>query len=143
MFRFLFRIALVVVLCLTVYNYFFGNAVEKDRSKAIFSGVGNVFVEIKNLLSSERDKGTFDKALVKMDDVLVKLREHSATQNDPNLNKEISALEQRKALLETKAKTQDINKTNDPTHKYSDMARQIEDLTNDIQGLVNRVAPGQ
>ncbi len=143
MLRFLFRIAVVVVLCLTVYNYFFGNAIEKDRSKAIFSGVGNVFVEIKNLLSSERDKGTFDKALSKMDDVLVKLREHASNQNDPNLNKEISALEQRKASLQAKSKTEEINKPNDPTHKYSDTAKNMEDLSNDIQKLVKRVAPDQ
>ncbi len=143
MLRFLFRIALVVVLCLTVYNYFFGNSVEKDRSKAIFSGVGNVFVEIKNLLSSERDKGTFDKALTKMDDILVKLREHASTNNDPNLDKQISALEHRKELLQTKAKTEDINPKNDSTHHYSNMARDIEDLSNDIQKLVGKVAPRQ
>lgn len=143
MFRFLFRIALVVVLCLTVYNYFFGNAIEKGRSQRIFSGVGSVFTEIRGLIKSENDKGTFDKALSKMDDVLVKLKEHASNQDDPNLNKEISALEQRKASLQAKAKSADMNKTTDSTHKYSDMARQMEDLSNDIQGLVNRVAPAK
>ena len=148
MIRFLVRIALFAIICLVCYNYFFGQPDEKQQSKRIFQGVGSVFSEVRGLVRSERDKGTFDKALTKMDDVLQRLKTHADNTNDPNLKQQVITLENRKAQIQENNDTQKSNNnSNGNIHdksKTSDgVANDIELLTNDIQKLVNRVAPGQ
>ncbi len=151
MIRFLVRIALFGLICLVCYNYFFGKADEKAQSQRIFQGVGSVFSEVRGLVRNERDKGTFDKALTKMDDVLQKLKTHAENTNDPNLKQQVVTLENRKSQIQENNNAQ--KSANDNTgvggnmrdkSKTSDgVAHDIELLTNDIQKLVNRVAPGQ
>jgi hypothetical protein len=151
MIRSLLKLGLLAVVCIVCYNYFFGDANEKNQSKRIFKGVGAVFTEVRGLVSSERDKfdaGKYDTALGKMQDVLGKLKSHAADSNDGNLQRQIAQLEQRKAQLEQKVNTTQTNvdnnryqKAGDKVREFSQMAQQIESLTNDIQSLVNSVAP--
>ncbi len=147
MIRSLLKLALLAVVCIVIYNYFFGTAVEKDQSRRIFKGVGSVFTEVRGLVSTEKNKfdaGKYDAALGKMQDVLSRLRSHAKETNDSDLNRQIAQLEQRKAVLEKKVETMPsdtgFQKSADKVKQFSDMAKQLESLTNDIQSLVNTQA---
>ena len=149
MIRSLLRLALLAVVCIVIYNYFFGSSTEKQQSQRIFKGVGSVFTEVRDLVSSERgkfDAGKYDVALAKMQDVLGKLRSHAADANDPTLNRQIANLQQRKATLQNQVNNESTPNTGyqkaaDSVKHYNDMARQLESLTNDLQNLVHQVAP--
>jgi hypothetical protein len=151
MIRSLLKLGLVAVVCIVIYNFFFGTTTEKDQSKRIFKGVGSVFTEVRSLVQSERgkfDAGKYDAALGKMQDILGNLRNHASDNKDVNLQRQIAQLEQRKAKLE-----QEVNATAQPNNNtgfqkagdkvkhYTDMAKQMETLTNDLQNLVKQVAP--
>jgi hypothetical protein len=56
MIRSLLKLGLMAVICIVIYNRFFGTETEKDQSKRIFKGVGNVFTEVRTLVKSEREK---------------------------------------------------------------------------------------
>ncbi|MBL7814484.1 MAG: hypothetical protein JNL70_05715 [Saprospiraceae bacterium] len=149
MIRSLLKLAFVALICIVVYNRFFGNDTEKEQSKRIFKGVGNVFTEVRDLARAEKDKfdaGKYDAALDKMQGVLERLKNHAGDTKNTLLNQEIAALERRKAALQREidaapATDTGFQKSADKVKKYSDMARQMESLTNDIQRLVNQVAP--
>lgn len=149
MIRSLLKLALLAMVCIVCYNRFFGNETEKEQSKRIFKGVGNVFTEVRDLARTEKDKfdaGKYDAALGKMQTVLERLKNHAGESRDPQLNRQIADLERRKAQLQHEvdaapATDTGFQKSADKVKKYSDMARQMESLTSDIQKLVNQVAP--
>lgn len=151
MIRGLLKLALLAVVCIVIYNYFFGTAEEKDQSKRIFKGVGNVFTEVRGLVRSERDKfeaGKYDVALDKMSGVLQNLKQHANETKDPNLQRQVAQLESRRQQLQRQIDAQpevdsNFQKQADKVKKYNELARQMETLTNDLQGLVNKVAPEQ
>jgi ElaB/YqjD/DUF883 family membrane-anchored ribosome-binding protein len=154
MIRSLLKLGLVAVVCIVIYNFFFGTATEKDQSKRIFKGVGSVFTEVRSLVQSERgkfDAGKYDAALAKMQGVLENLRSHASDNKDVNLQRQIAALEQRKAALENEVNTTSqpnktdtgFQKAGDKLKHYNDMAKQMESLTNDLQNLVKQVAPNE
>lgn len=147
MIRSLLKLVLLAVVCIVIYNYFFGSATEKEQSRRIFKGVGNVFTEVRGLVRSEKDKfdaGKYDAALNKMQDVLQRLKSHANETNDTDLKRQVAQLEQRKNNLEQKVEAMPSDtgyqKAADKVKQYSDMARQLENLTNDIQSLVNTQA---
>ena len=154
MIRSLLKLGLVAVVCIVIYNRFFGTDVEKDQSKRIFKGVGNVITEVRTLVSSERDKfdaGKYDAGLDKLQGILENLKNHASSNSDANLQNQIAQLEKRKKTLENQVdstETAQANKTDkgyqkagDKVKHYTDMAKQMESLTNDIQKLVKQVAP--
>lgn len=149
MIRSLLKLAFVAIICIVVYNRFFGDDKEQEQSKRIFKGVGNVFSDVRDLARSEKDKfdgGKYDAALGKMQSVLERLKNHADDKNDSQLNRQIADLERRKAQLQREVDAAPptdtgYQKAADKVKKYSDMAKQMESLTNDIQRLVNQVAP--
>jgi hypothetical protein len=153
MIRSLLKLGLMAVICIVIYNRFFGTDTEKDQSKRIFKGVGSVFTEVRTLVKSEREKfdaGKYDAALGKMQGVLENLKNHASDNKDANLQRQIAQLEQRKAALEnqvnaTAQPTTDtgFQKAGDKIKHYTDMAKQMESLTNDLQNLVKQVAPNE
>lgn len=147
MIRSLLKLALLAVVCIVIYNYFFGSVSEKDQSRRIFKGVGGVFTEMRGLVRSEKDKfdaGKYDAALGKMQDVIQRLRSHATETNDPELKRQVAQLEQRKNALEQKVDAMPsdtgFQKSADKVKQFSDMAKQLESLTNDIQSVVNTQA---
>ena len=147
MIRSLLKLALLAIVCIVIYNYFFGSASEKDQSRRIFKGVGGVFTEMRGLVRSEKDKfdaGKYDAALAKMQDVIQRLRSHATETNDPELKRQVAQLEQRKNALAQKVDAMPSDtgyqKSADKVKQFSDMAKQLESLTNDIQAIVNSQA---
>ena len=151
MIRSLLKLAFIAIICIVVYNRFFGTDTEQEQSKRIFKGVGSVFTEVRGLVSSERDKfdaGKYDAALDKMQTIIGRLKNHADDKNDSQLNRQIADLQRRKAQLQrdvdaAPATDSGYQKTPDKLKKYTDMAKQMESLTNDIQRLVNQVAPNE
>ncbi len=149
MIRSLLKLAFIAIICIVVYNRFFGTDSEKEQSQRIFKGVGSVFTEVRGLVSSEKDKfdsGKYDVALDKMQTIIGRLKNHASDKNDSQLNRQIADLERRKAQLQREVDAappsdSGYQKTADKVKKYNDLAKQMESLTNDIQRLVNQVAP--
>jgi cytochrome c556 len=150
MIRSLLKLALLAVVCIVIYNYFFGDASEKAQSKRIFQGVGSVFKEVKTLVRSERDKfdaGKYDAALTKMQDVIERLKNHARSTNDANLQSQVDQLEKRQIALHDKVEQSSnqentgLQKAGDKLKQYNEMAKQMESLTNDLQSLLGKVAP--
>lgn len=147
MIRALIRIALLAVVCIIIYNYFFGSENEKATSKRIFKGVGSVFTEVRGLVRSEKEKladGKYDVALDKIQNVIEKLKSHASETNDANLQRQVAVLEQRKNTIEHQAQAPATDtgyqKAADKVKKANETAKQVESLMNDLQGLVNKVA---
>lgn len=155
MIRFLVRIALLCIIGLVCYNYFFGQADEKAQSKRIFQSVGSVLTSVRDMLHTERDKGTFDKAINGLDDALQKLKTHANETNDPNLKQKVADLEHKKDIIQQdananaqQASPNSNNKgitgnMNNKAQNDQNVMSEIESLTNDIQKLVNNLAPRQ
>lgn len=162
MIRSLIKIGFVVVVGLICYNYFFGTSTEKEQSKRIFSGVGNLFGEVRTLVRGEREKfdaGKYDTALDKMGNVIDRLKTHNATTGDRNVQAEIAQLESRKRQLEQElarveampdtpqnyaskggTTARSPQTTSSKLEQAAQLAREMESLNNALQGIVNKVA---
>ncbi|MFM2269009.1 MAG: hypothetical protein RL757_2450 [Bacteroidota bacterium] len=162
MFRSIFKVALLVIAGVVCYNYFWGNAAEKEQSHRIFKGVGNVFGEVRDLVRSERKKfdgGKYDAALDKMGGVLDKLKTHNTSTNGA-VGGEIAALEAQKKKIDAQlahiksmpddapasdmtakgGKAKPAPTTASKLEQAAQLARQMEELNAQIQGVVNKVA---
>lgn len=157
MIRTLLKVGFVVVIGLVCYNYFFGTATEKEQSKRIFSGVGNLFGEVRTLVRGEREKfdaGKYDAALNKMDNVIDRLKSHNATTGDRNIQAEITALEAKKQQLQQElarveampdtpkggTSSRSPQTTSSKLEEAAKLARDMEALNNSLQNVVNKVA---
>ncbi len=162
MIRTLLKVGFVVVIGLVCYNYFFGTAPEKEQSKRIFNGVGNLFGEVRTLIRGERQKfdaGKYDQALDKMGNVIDRLKSHNAAIGDRNIQAEITALEARKQQLQQelarveampdapnmtpKGGTTSRSPQTTTANKLEQaaiLAQEMEKLNNSLQKVVDKVA---
>lgn len=103
MFRSLFKIALIVVAAILVYNYFFGSNSEKEQSRHIFGEMRDVVVSVGQLVKSEKtkfDAGKYDGALAKLGNAYRAVRDQAA-HVDAKVMTRLDELERRKATLQT------------------------------------------
>jgi chromosome segregation ATPase len=102
MFRSLFKLALLLIGGILVYNYFFGTSTEKENSRKIFGEMRDVVVSVGSLVKEEKakfDAGKYDTALDKLGGAYRAIRER-AEYVDQKVLKRLDDLEQRKAQLE-------------------------------------------
>jgi hypothetical protein len=102
MIGFLIKLAVLVVVGVLAYNYFFGTGEEKAQSARTFGQMKEVAVSVGQLAKSEKEKfnaGKYDTALEKLGATYKKLRE-SAQKLDAGLLKRIGELEKRKGELQ-------------------------------------------
>ena len=102
MIRSLFKIGLMLVAGILIYNFFFGTDVEKEQSRKVFGQVRGVVVSVGDLLRSEKakfDAGKYDGALDKLGGAYRAVREQ-AQHVDQSVLKRLDELEQRKADLQ-------------------------------------------
>lgn len=102
MFGFLFKLALVVVIGVLVYQYYLGSAEEKARSAKVFGHMKEIAVAVGDLAQSEKEKfeaGKYDAVLDKLDQAYQAAKE-GLTSNDADRLKRIGELEQRRKKLE-------------------------------------------
>ncbi|MEW5787108.1 MAG: hypothetical protein AB1899_04560 [Pseudomonadota bacterium] len=102
MIGFLIKLAVLLVIGVLAYNYFFGTDAEKAQSAKAFGQMKDVAVSVGELAKAEKEKfdaGKYDTALDKLGAAYVKLRE-GAQKLDAGLLKRIDGLERRKKALE-------------------------------------------
>lgn len=102
MIRSLLKIGLLVVACILVYNYFFGDSAEKEQSRKIFGEMRDVVVSVGQLVKTEKDKfdaGKYDGALEKLGGAYRAIRDR-AEHLDAKVIQRLDELERRKATLE-------------------------------------------
>ncbi len=103
MLRNLFKLLIVLVVGILIYNYFFGTPEEKNTSKEIFSEVRDLGKATWNLLRSEKqkfDEGKYDEAIDKVGGLLGSLRSKAKQSRNEEALREIEDLERRRLELE-------------------------------------------
>ncbi len=102
MIRSLFKLAVLLVIGILIYNYFFGTSSEREQSKQVFGSMRNVVVSVGQLMKSEKtkyDAGKYDKVLDKLGDTYQAVRDR-AKYVDENVIKRLGDLEAKKAELQ-------------------------------------------
>lgn len=162
MIRSLIKIAVVVVVAILVYNYFFGDRAEKEQSRKIFGEMRDVVVSVGQLVKTEKQKfdaGKYDGALDKLGDAYRAIR-GQAENLDGKVMQRLDELERRKAQLQrevdaieqidtelqsapqtppkkgAKAAPIDSAKTADQDRRKAELQRQIEALVRDTDDLL-------
>lgn len=106
----LIRIALIAVVAVVGYNYFLGDAAEKEQATKIVDGVKNVGSSIKDMVVNEKEKikdGKYDKVL---DFVTDKIDGLKAGDNDAGTQRKIEDLEVEKKKVEEELANKDATK---------------------------------
>lgn len=99
------KLAFGLAFVIVGYNYFLGDAAEKESSREIIGKVKGLTGSVVDLLKSEKgkyDQGKYDNAMGKMKDTFSVLKEKAAAMGqsgEATLNK-LSELEQRRKDLE-------------------------------------------
>jgi DNA repair ATPase RecN len=73
----LFKLVIIMVLGILVYNLFLGDSTEKENARKVFSEIKEAGVAVKDLIQSEKkkfDEGKYDEALDKVGNVFSKLK---------------------------------------------------------------------
>ena len=156
MFRSLFKLAVVIIVAVLVYNFFFGTSTEKENSRKVFEQMRGVVVSVSDLVKSERtkfDEGKYDAALQKLGGAYKAIRDQ-AKNVDEKVLKRLDNLEERKSELEKELAA--LQQTEDPqpvsgkkslkadpkaeqakAAKAADQARRKEMLQKELEALLN------
>ncbi len=139
MIKLLLKIAIPVILCLLVYNYFFGTAEEKDTSKAVFAKTKELSVSIYDLLKSEKhkfDEGKYDKALDKLNQIYAAARSNNSHLSESDKS-ELQKLEAEKQKLQTEidqTKRLDQKAADEKSKSLDEKLMELVDKTNKLLG---------
>jgi hypothetical protein len=102
MFQSLIKLALVLLVCILVYNYFFGTNEEKAQSQLVFGKARELVVAGANVLKGEKQKfdaGKYDKVMDQLDAAYKAIRNNSKYL-DTKVVQQLDDLEKRKAALQ-------------------------------------------
>lgn len=143
MIGFLVKLAIVAVVGVLAYNYFFGSAEEKAQSTKVFGQVKEVAVSVGELAKSEKEKfdaGKYDAALDKLAGAYKAARE-GAQHLDASVVKRIGELEKRRQGLEKEVanidKAERAEKPGqDAQAKASEQAKRKEKLEQEMERLI-------
>ena len=142
MIGFLVKIAILLVVGILTYNYFFGSSEEKAQSARTFGQMKDVAVSVGQLAKSEKDKfdrGKYDDALDKLGAAYKELRE-GAQKADAKLLKRIDDLEKRKRSLQQEIDDLQAGKGDAAERKQREEAlnRDVEQLTRDSEAVLKK-----
>ncbi len=143
MIGFLIKLAVLAVIAILGYNYFFGSADEKAQSTKVFGQVKDVAVSVGELAKSEKvkyDAGKYDAALDKLAGAYKAARE-GAQKMDASLLKRIGELEKRKEALRKEIDSiekaeQTEKKGEDTEEKSAAQAKRKEKLQREMEQLL-------
>lgn len=102
MIRSLVKLGLVLLVCILVYNYFFGTTEEKAQSQLVFGKARELVVAGANVLKGEKQKfdaGKYDQVMDQLGDAYKAIRDN-AKFLDTKVVQELENLEQRKQRLQ-------------------------------------------
>jgi hypothetical protein len=135
MIKTIFKLALVLVAGLLLYNYFLGDVKEKEQSREIVGKVGDLGKDAWNLLKAERQKmkdGKYDDALEKLDGLYSSLKGKAQDLKDSGILDRLDDLDERRKDLEglVGEKGSELS---------ADAKRQLDDLTAETEVLMNQM----
>lgn len=103
MFRSLFKVALMALAAILVYNYFLGTDEEQEQSRMVFGQLRGVIESVSGVVISEKakfDAGKYDRVLEQLGDTYKTVRQH--TQHvDSKIVQRLDELEARKTALQS------------------------------------------
>ncbi|MBK7870172.1 MAG: hypothetical protein IPJ74_05525 [Saprospiraceae bacterium] len=138
----LIKLAILLIIGILVYNYFFGSQEEKETSKKIFGEVRDLGKATWDLLRSEKQKfndGKYDEAVDKVGGLLDKLRGHAETiENNKDLIARINELEQDRKALERDINTPPAYGVSEAQRK-EELKRESDQLLREIEALMKEM----
>ena len=136
----LIKLAVLVVVGLLAYNFFFGNEEEKadakDKFEKIGQGLKNVWNEGVDIIKDERQKfkeGKYDNAIENVGGVLTKLKEGGGKLLD-----RIGELEIRKDGIQKKIEEAESKEGGMTAEEKAALEKEIEELTADTEELIKK-----
>jgi basic membrane lipoprotein Med (substrate-binding protein (PBP1-ABC) superfamily) len=149
MIKSLFKLALIAVVGILLYNYFLGTPTEKENAKQIFGKVKEVGVAVKDLVQAEKEKfdeGKYDAALDKIGGLFQDLKQ-KAKDIDENYVDRIAALDEKRKELEERLKNLDVDRPkqyDEFTEKSgeseeSKIRNEIEELMKETEKIVEEM----
>ena len=140
MIGFLLKLAVLLVIGILTYNYFFGSSEEKAQSEKTFSQMKEVAVSVGELAKAEKEKwdaGKYDTALEKLGATYKALRE-GAQKLDAGLLQRIDDLDQRKAQLQKELADIEQSKASpeQQARRKAELIKELETLKRDSDALV-------
>ncbi|WP_116124829.1 hypothetical protein [Lewinella sp. IMCC34183] len=134
MVRSLLTFAIILVVAVVAYNYFYGSPAERRQSEAIVRKAGDLGADAWNLLRGEREKlrdGKYDDALDRLESLYTDLREQARDLSDDGALDRLTDLGKRRRELENALGRGD---------ELSDRAqRKLDDLTADTEALMHEM----
>lgn len=100
--RSILKFAFIAIIGLISYNYFYGNEEEKARSEKVVEGVKDVFISVKDLVKSEKEKldeGKYDSALDKIGGLFKDFKEKTENVSE-EVKDRLADLEEEKEVLQ-------------------------------------------
>ncbi len=141
MIRSLIKLALLLVVGVLIYNYFFGTYEEKEQSKAVFRKVYDLGKDAYNVLRTEKEKfdeGKYDEAVDKIGGLLDNLKQQAERVQDSGALDRIAELErQRRDLSEEiqqdRPSGYSENEQRDLKREFEQLLRETEDLMHEME----------
>lgn len=142
MIKSLFKLALILVVGILVYNYFLGNATEQQNAKEVFGKIKEVGVAVKDLVKSEKEKfdeGKYDEALDKIGGLFDDLKQ-KAKDIDENYVDRIAQLEDKRKELEERLKNLNSGDRPDEYNGFTEKGGETEEnkLRKEIEKLMKQ-----
>ena len=137
------QVAVVLVIFVLGYNFFFGTSDEKENASEIFQEVKDVGVSVKDLLKAEKEKfdsGKYDNAIKKMRELFQDL-ESNAREVAPEYVDRIQNLESQRQDLEgqlDQAK-ETIEDVGEKAEKVKDLNRSLDQLMKDTEQIIKEM----
>ena len=132
--RGLLKLALLLVVGLLAYNYFYGTAAERRQSERFVDKARDLGNDAWDLLRSEKqklDRGKYDDALDRLEDLYADLRKQVGRIGDRDFAKELERLTDRRSALE---------KVVDRGGELSEAAKdKLDELTADTEELMHEM----
>jgi len=141
MLRSLLKLAVVLVLAILVYNYFFGTTEEKAQSKEIFGEVRDLGKAAWGLLRTERQKfndGKYDEAVDKIGGLINTMKDRAERLEDSDLINKIDKLERKRKAIERQLQ-EDTPENYDAGEKaalkreWEELMRETEDVMKELE----------
>ncbi len=132
----LIKIGVLLVAAVIGYNYFLGDAAEKESSQKIVDGVKEIGKSVGGVIKSETEKfseGKLDRVLAKMSAVMANIEAQPT--EDTNLKEKLKELMQERDQLQKKVNSiQAEDKTEKRDRK--DIRKEIQDLEERFMALL-------
>lgn len=146
MLKSLFRLAIIVIIGVLVYNYFLGSETEKAQSKKVFNGAKELVVSVKDIVKSEKnkfDEGKYDKALDKVGNLFQTMKEKGSEIADKDYLGEVQRLEERRTnlrdrLAEIEAKLSGDSSSTELKEEKNQLTNDLDQLIQDADALIDK-----